>query len=79
MRQSRPTILDGITENDYASLLSFARRFTNSMDEAMDAVQEAFRQALEKQDQIREPTRQMAWLRTTAKREFFHQNSIMQN
>lgn len=73
MRQSRSTILDGITEDDYASLLSFAKRFANSTDETMDAVQEAFRQALEKQDQIRDPTRLMAWLRTTAKREVFHQ------
>lgn len=73
MRQSQPTILDGITEGDYASLLRFTRQFTNSMDEAMDAVQEAFRQAVEKQEQIRDPTRLMAWLRTTAKREAFHQ------
>ena len=71
MQSLRPTILDNISESDYTILVRFVRRYTNSNEEAMDALQEAFRQALDNEDQIRDPTRLMAWLKTTAKREAY--------
>lgn len=71
----RPTvsILDQITESDYISLLKFTRQYTNTKEEAQSALQNAFRIALEKQDQLRNTEYLLPWLRTIAKREALHQ------
>lgn len=73
MRKSRTTILDSITEGDYISLLKFTWKYTNTKDEAQSALQNAFRIALEKQDQLRDIQYLLPWLRTIAKREALHQ------
>lgn len=73
IRPPAATILDRITEIEYASLLRFVRQYTYSFEEAQDVVQESFRIAIEKQDQLRDTEQLLPWLRTIARREALHQ------